>query len=441
MSNDNIVNNPDIDLLWREGNISSAMDQSIHRDSSPDDRLRKILSQKDSDRSIEDISYAALTLGDLLYNYLRINPEVVKAVSFSRSDDLNNIFNFALFAQQQERLFGEARTGSVNQIQGYLAERIVAHHLMVQGHDVSFPAIPNQKGWDIRVDGHPFQIKCLENVDGVHEHFQHFDYPVIVNADLAGHLQNLHHVYIDPQLWHDKVRSMTENSLQHGADMNNAHIPWISVITSAPIPLYRWYKSDTDAAGAITIILTDTTGRIAGGLTGSQVTAAVGVLLFGPAGAVVGTSLGSILGARVGRGLAKVARRVLTKSEEDAVKHCASQLAGDALDCWPTKDRAWAEKGEALNDNFIGANKQKEAVRDYLVVRHKDEIAYLRNQARQINDFRQESSSLDPLEAWKKILILVKRAGIHPEFIQGSLERLEQLVNELIAARKRLLIK
>lgn len=51
--------------------------------------------------------------------------------------------------------------GAMERLEGYTAERIVAAHLVAQGHIVEFADIPNQEGWDILVDGHPIQVKCV----------------------------------------------------------------------------------------------------------------------------------------------------------------------------------------------------------------------------------------------------------------------------------------
>lgn len=43
----------------------------------------------------------------------------------------------------------------------------------------------NQLGWDLLVGGQPLQVKFHATSDGLREHFERYDYPVIANADLA----------------------------------------------------------------------------------------------------------------------------------------------------------------------------------------------------------------------------------------------------------------
>ena len=73
----------------------------------------------------ETKAYAALTFGDLLYDWVRIDPRVVDAVDFVHVAELGDIFNFAGYADRLQAL-GDAARGNVTQLQGYVAERMVA---------------------------------------------------------------------------------------------------------------------------------------------------------------------------------------------------------------------------------------------------------------------------------------------------------------------------
>ncbi len=119
----------------------------------------------------EDVAYAGLTLSDFLYDYIRIDPEVVRGVEFARAGDVDSVLSFARFADTKADLTGASLDGLHSELQGYVAEQIEAHHLIAQGHDVLFPDTANNPGWDLKVDGHPFQIKCLNDSGGVLETF------------------------------------------------------------------------------------------------------------------------------------------------------------------------------------------------------------------------------------------------------------------------------
>ncbi|MGO7259074.1 hypothetical protein ACCT32_36650, partial [Rhizobium brockwellii] len=66
------------------------------------------------------------------------------------------------------------------------SEQLVAARLTEIGHVVSFPDTSNNPGFDLLVDGMPFQVKCLMSLDGLREHFSKYpDMPVYANSELA----------------------------------------------------------------------------------------------------------------------------------------------------------------------------------------------------------------------------------------------------------------
>ena len=99
-----------------------------------------------------------LTLAELIHDAALIDPRVVAAADFSRSEDLNDVFSFGGFAERVQELGEAARTGAENSLLGHVAEIFVAVRL--KEHDVEFPATPNNPGYDLLVDGEPFQVKC-----------------------------------------------------------------------------------------------------------------------------------------------------------------------------------------------------------------------------------------------------------------------------------------
>jgi hypothetical protein len=207
------------------------------------------------------------------------------------------------------------------------------------------------------------------------------------------------------------------------------------------MPLYRWWwKKETNFVGAATAITSNTIGRITVGTAGSTTAAWAGMLLFGPCGGVVGTLLGSYYGARAGRHLATIARRLLTASEQAAVTDCAVRLAGQALDSTPTKQRAWQEKHDTLEECLSARTPAKEAIRAYVLQRERDDRAYLEHRARDLEEFRSSAKDLDAREAWSRVLLLVKQAGIHASAYQASLEELRRLIDALEKAEKQWLL-
>jgi hypothetical protein len=427
-----IVDNPRIDELLQEDRVDEAMREPL-RSVPSGDKLRALLS---SNGAIEDVGYGSLTLGDMLYDYSHIDPNVLAAAEFSHSSSIDSIFSFSTWADKFDNLQSAAGQGAATSLRGYTAERLFAINLGNQGHDVQFPDASNEPGYDALVDGQPFQFKCLENMRGLREHFAQYDYPVIVNSELADNVAGMHGVYVDGLVSCAHVQAVTESSMQHGAGLAGGHVPWISILASSPIPLYRLYRRETDLAGAITAIVTNSGARIAGGSIGGKSAALAGAVLFGPAGAVVGLTFGSIVGASAGRYVAGIARSALTLGDAGAVRDVATETASIAIESLPMKREAWSQKRSAL----IGAtnhNTRSVKIGAYVVARHDDDVAYQENQAHLLDRVRTEMNSLEPLDAWERILTLTKRAGIHAHVIQEPLLRLESLVGEYRKSKAR----
>jgi hypothetical protein len=182
----------------------------------------------------ETRAYAALTFGDLLYDWVRIDPRVVDAVDFVHVAELGDIFNFARYADSLQALGDAARLGNVTQLQGYVAEQMVAGMLRAQGAEVAFPGSPHQPGYDLIVNGKCLQVKCLDDPSGVYEHLDRYpDIPALVNEELAKYLPDDGLVMALPGLHHADVHQITEGSLQAGADLLDLRIPLFSLTLQA----------------------------------------------------------------------------------------------------------------------------------------------------------------------------------------------------------------
>ena len=195
----------------------------------------------------ETKAYCALTFGDLLYDWVRIEPHVLEAVDFVRVADLADIFAFARYADSLQAFSDAARFGNVTQLQGYVAERVVAGMLRAQGAEVEIPASPSQPGYDLIVNGQHCQIKCLDDPSGVYAHLGRYpDVPVLVNEELAEHFAEDDRVMALPGLNHDQVRETTESSLEAGADLLDLEIPLISTTLLAARNAIALVKKHTD---------------------------------------------------------------------------------------------------------------------------------------------------------------------------------------------------
>lgn len=241
-----------------------------------------------------------MTLGDILYNAWRIDPHVIEAADFSRVQDLGDPVAFAGFAHEISAMTDSAALGAVSNLKGYVGERVVAEQLAAKGHVVDFPDNANETGWDIAVDGVRYQVKNVQRLSDLQEHFDRGSgYPVIANSEIAEQIAAKGDNAPD---WADQVHfiegysselvdHVTRQSLDAGDAMLHPDVPVFAVLLSGVRNYQRNRRGEISGSQAVQEILVDGGTRAGLAVAGGYVGTGVGLLVFGPAGALV---LGSV---------------------------------------------------------------------------------------------------------------------------------------------------
>ncbi|NGP53574.1 hypothetical protein [Thioalkalivibrio sp. XN8] len=381
------------------------------------DRLRALIASS-------DFTFTTLTVGDLIYDAARIDPMVLEAIDFARAQDLSGVFSFAAFADAQAELSGEAFQGSLSQMHGYVAERIAAQHLMDAGHDVTFPTSPSQQGWDLLVDGSPFQVKCVSSPQAIHEHLSINPHiPTIVNSERAADVEGMEGVYVDPLLSLEEVRGLTESTLQQGVEVGDFELPWIALVAASAAELRRFADGSGNLEQLITNISGDVSGRIAGGATGQWTGALLGSYLFGPAGVIVIGALGVVAGGIGGSRISRGALRAIGTREAREAAAAAREVGIAALEAYQVKREAWTDKKEQVESARTPENGSTDVVR-YVSQRLDDEIRYFDARAGDLARLTASPAKFNPAEYCRQVLLLLRRLAIHPSQLGESLVKL-----------------
>ncbi|MCT8160004.1 hypothetical protein [Pseudoruegeria sp. SHC-113] len=137
-----------------------------------------------SKKATTDFSDAAvalgMTAGEMLWHAAALDPNVMKAADFSRSEEIGDPIAFAC------NVADFMSSGEGWSLRGYTAERLVMEKLIADGHDVHLAEASNTPGLDLIVDGMPVQVKCGTALSNLTEHFEKYpEIPVIANATLA----------------------------------------------------------------------------------------------------------------------------------------------------------------------------------------------------------------------------------------------------------------
>lgn len=398
----------------QEKSVDVAVEQAMQRP------IADILTSKNParrDELINSMALSGLTLGDLLYSAGAIDPTVLKAADFAHVANLSGRLEFGEFANVFLTADGVSLQGSLSRLEGYVAEHAVAAQLTAAGHQVDFPGSSNNAGWDLLVDGQPFQVKFREDVAGIKEHFDQFDFPVIANIELAGRIPEefADRVFFLEGLGNETVAAVTERSLAAGDALMDPNIPALAFLVSVSRGAINVHRGRATPLQAVEQVMMDGTVRVglatAGGIGGPV----LGLVLFGPAGAWV-----------FGIGAPIIAQSFTTR------------LTGK-LDWWfqPPEKRKWRadceQKLDALTETIeSGLEAKREQLLAkirrcpgndagrYLRWRLWDEVRYLEEIGSRLGTTG-SSRQVSPEARLSKILRLVSMTSLHPVVFQLEL--------------------
>ncbi len=365
----------------------------------------------------EALAIGGVTAADILYHAVAIDPAVLRAADFSSADDLCSIGDFSVFAGGLGSMAAASAAGAANNLRGYVAERIAAACLVEQGHVVSFPDTPNNPGVDLWVDGHSFQVKCLGGVDGLREHFERYpEVPVLANAELAETVAGSSEDWAGRVFCVDGFDRETTDlvmsaALDAGAALDDMDVPYVAAAFSATKNLYGWWRGDVPLADLPLSVVLD--GAIRGGLAaaGGLSGKALGLLLFGPAGALVFGGVGgaaAILGSSWTR---QQATRLLSDDWVSALDEATDRLRRALIGENRAKIRLLAEKRARIAEH-------EHDQRAWFLARMSDDVVAL---AEHIDHLENDVVEEGQPERARLCLQSMKDAAVHPWAVRQEL--------------------
>jgi hypothetical protein len=220
----------------------------------------------------------------------------------------SNPFSLVDYVKDHHATIFAPDNGFLDGLKGYAAESIVADHFAALGHHVVLATATNEPGWDLLIDGHPFQVKAGETAAQAAHHALalHPGIPVITDPSAAEHL-----FAIDP---HAAVLAVHEIGATHlevttsqtldGLDAighaGSFHFPFITVAMSSWRELKLLEEGHATFESACAHVITDGIGVGAGMAAGAQTGVMLGGLV-GPHGMALGGLLGGFVGAIAGK--------------------------------------------------------------------------------------------------------------------------------------------
>ena len=425
--------------------LEDILDSKVETEDTKYSRFKNLFAQTIPEDPPDRIALASgtMTIGDLLYDVVRLDPLVLKALDFSRTADLANPLSFAAFAERTAGLNQAAQEGTINALQGFVAERVFAQHLQSRGFEVEFPSSPNQPGYDLLIGGVPYQIKNVLDPRHISNHFDRYpDIPVITNAEMTEHFSNTLGVLTLP-IKHSEIVERTHTALGTGKEIFDLEVPGIVLAVATGRAVFAVIRGKSTLGTALPAALVDSVGMAAGGIVGSKALALAGLVL-GPYGSVVGGILGTIAGARQGFVLVQgLKRRVWCRREEVAVDRACSALLIRIAEIAHQKHACIERKAEKIEWYTESKGSKGKSLWHRFRKRIEDELLYLTNKIDRTTEAAGKYLGTDPqaqpFECAQNSLAEAIGCGIPEIEIRTEIETLHIALENLQKAYGRIL--
>jgi hypothetical protein len=242
-----------------------------------------------------------------LYWLSAIDTRVLDAITFSSAEHPTSLLGLQNVTDWFHTTDGEILAGHFHRLAGYVAEQQAALNLATGGFEVAYPETSAQAGWDLLVDGAPFQVKLSLEPALVYEHLDKYpDIPVIVNRELAEAFAESENVIVDPGLSYGEIHQATGETLAalDGTGLIDFDLPLLTITFSLLRHGGAFLGSKIDAATYRGRVFNDTLFRGGGGMLGAKAGLLAGAVVAGPLGAAAAAIIGSMFGATAGGTLA-----------------------------------------------------------------------------------------------------------------------------------------
>lgn len=427
-------------LKWLDVSVFNSLETgvispSLYKKSFLSDKIVNNKNDKDLIHSIifpdidnkEDIALATITFGDFIYDLASIDPDVVKAADFARTDNIASAFDFAKFSEGLEGLPIKSLMGHKVNLMGYTAERIVASKLVDKGHIVSLPETSNQAGFDLLVDGKEFQVKCIkpESFSILEEHFTKYpDIPVFVNSEIHDVLIGEDPDWIDQVFFlegysHNFTSYLVDQAIEAGQDLGDYEIVSAISIISFVKNIHSWWRGQQSLGASSFNVLVDAASKGSMSILGGFAGAGIGALMFGPAGAYILGGVTSFAGAVKGRHIVnKYLDNNLFPERESKLTEAANNLITSVNMNLKDKICMLDNKIEALYDSDIGL---------YVKNRFEWEKVFIQGSINKNNKLF--SSKIKGLERADLALRIASDSGLHSCLLQKEYKEILSIMS------------
>ena len=315
---------------------------------------------------------SGLLLGEYLWQIYTIDSNVIKAVDFSSSENLDS--NFAVSEYLMNNMIqhdANAFAGFQNRLVGYIGEQRVAEILQQQHIEATWASTANQEIWDLKINDELINVKTV--LDLHHLKTMALAHPNVTYIVPEDTYQDIGISNIQPleEFNHQEIHQTLDETYNkidgsNAFDSFDTHLPVIGGV-KALNERERLLKAGGDPNSVTKNTLIDFGSKTVGSLAMAKIGGAIGMglgsLVFMPvAGGVIGGVLGAFWGAKKGQQFGKKLKELDLQKQKIKLNHNLEDFGHQYLTYIPKLKsviskplQQQAKRLEQFQENFINS--------------------------------------------------------------------------------------
>ena len=254
-----------------------------------------------------EATITSVALFDVLYNVGKADPFVLTGINHLHHaqgfENLGDLTTYLKTSIIDSNAGTEAWRQMVHKYKGYTGEEAVFDHIRDEGLDLEVPTSGTNPDVDAVIDGQAYDMAITDNPSYIQEKLDSLpdDVNIWTNKEMGAAFGDNPRVYIDESMSSGEMFDVTYSTFEGIKDLGDfmENIPAITLGFSGIRNARGVIRGDKQVGDAIEQTLLDTAGVGFGGLAGSKLGLAVGLLLAPLDG---GTTALYIIGSSVGVG-------------------------------------------------------------------------------------------------------------------------------------------
>ena len=317
---------------------------------------------------IDGAAAVGVSTFDVLYNTMKMDGHVLSGIDrLHHAREFSNLGELMTYLKEDIIRYdgdGDVLRSVIHKYKGYTGEEQVFDKLVGDGHEIEIPVSGTQPGYDVLVDGKPYNVKVTDNPRYIQEHLDsHPDIDVITNKEMAAAFGDDPRVLVDETLSVQEAFHLTNETLEAVGSMGDLldQVPFLALAINSARHGHRFYKGEIDWKTAVEHTAVDTTATGVGSLVGGKLGLTLGLMLAPATGGMSAvvipaatTLLGTLAGVLTGKAGGGWIKQRHLRAAQERLDAAAAELANAFL-------RSYGEIRDRLADYFN--NRVKEAKR------------------------------------------------------------------------------